>query len=158
MTVQAEPKNPDFRVNDRWRFLYETLCRRGKIAQDNEYWIFEKYTQLYSFAAALGFNVGKKNEVKTSYTPFTLNEIKEDPEWPTLRAIAWKASDCNTETILDYRKTIKLCDELADGGMQYLFDEFFAAHVKDNFLLRPKHIDIEGALSLIVMGTRRQAF
>lgn len=158
MTVQTEPKNPDFHVNTQWRFLYDTLCSKGKAAKDNEYWIFQKYTQFYSFAAALGFAHNKQNPVKSGYTPFSLMEMKDDPEWPALRAIAWKASNCDLNIVLDHTKTIKICDEYADGGMQYLYEQFFEPHCKDGHLLRPKHIDIEGALSLIVMGTKRHAF
>ncbi len=155
MSTLAEPKNPDFRVAERWRFLYQALCRRGSVSQENEYWVFEKYTQLYSVAATIGFLLNKRNELKSTYTPFHLEQIESDPEWNSLRAIAWKASDCNTDVLLDNRSAIRICDEFSDAGMEHLYKEFFESHVKDNHLLRPRDIEIEENLALIIKGILR---
>ncbi len=151
-----ELKNPDFRVSEQWRYLYDTLCRRGKMSRELGCHVFEKYTQLYSLAAVIGYTLNRRKEVKGSYTPFTLNEIERDSEWPTLRAIAWKASGCDLSKAIDKRATIKICDEFSEGGIEYLYQEFFIHHTKDGHLLRPQDISIEQNLSLILKGIKEE--
>jgi hypothetical protein len=149
-----EVKNPNFRVSEKWLFLYYTLCKLGK-SKEEDYYIFDKYTNFYTLCASVGNALNKRAELESPDRIFTLNEIDKKTEWPVLRAIAWRDSN-QFEILTEARQTIKICDEYAEAGIQYLYDEFFFQHVENGHLLRPKSIDIETHLSYIVKGVREQ--
>lgn len=46
--------------------------------------------------------------------------------------------------------------EFAEGGMQYLYDNFFEDYIQNGQLIRPDKLDIEFNLAQIIEGLRQQ--
>ena len=147
-------KAPDFHISEKWLKLYQSICRRGR-SRSEGYYVFEKYTNLYTLCASIGHMIEKEENLEKPYSPFTLEQIDEDNEWPVLRAIAWNTVGNHMDIFVNAREVVRICDRFAEGGMQKLYDEFFKQHMEDGYILRPDHIDLEINLSYIVEGIRR---
>ena len=149
-------KAPDFHISEKWLKLYQSICRRGR-SHSEGYYAFEKYTNLYTLCASIGHMAQVDSDLQKPYSPFTLEQIDEDVEWPVLRAIAWSKVGNRMDIFVDAREVARVCDRFAEGGMQNLYDEFFKQHMQDGNILRPDSIDLEINLSCIVEGIRKNA-
>lgn len=67
-----------------------------------------------------------------------------------LTAIAWDASERNLAVMSDKKQVVAIACNYAEGGMQYLYDNFFEDHMQDDQLHRPEKLDIEFNLAQIV--------
>ena len=152
-TADEGGKAPDFHISKKWLKLYQSICMRGR-PRSERYYVFEKYTNLYTLCASIGHMIQEEKNLEKPYSPFTLEQIDENNEWPVLRAIAWSKVGNETDIFVNARKVVQICDRFAEGGMQKLYDEIFKHHMQDGYILRPDHIDLEINLFYIVEEIR----
>lgn len=142
-------KSPSFSISKKWLSLYQAVCPAGA-ARGGGYRLFDKYTNLYTLCAALGHSLGRQDELSNPYPPFTLEQVGEEDEWPTLLAIAWDHSNNNPDVFVRSKDVIDICNRYAEGGMQYLHENFFCDHMEGEHLLSPEKKDLEAELSMII--------
>jgi len=142
-------KSPDFHISEKWLRLYQSTCKRG-----NGYPLFEKYTNLYTLSCGIGYILNKKTSLEKPYSPFTLEQIDENIEWPILRAIAWKDVGEDISIFVNSKKIIDICDQYAETGIQKLYNDLFIDHFKDNILM--PYEDLEKDLLYLVEKYKRE--
>ena len=144
-------KSPDFRISRKWHKFYQSFCLRGQTQVDS-YPLFKKYTNLYTLCASIGYSLGKKTPLDEKVeTPFTLEQIDEKLEWPLLISIAWADSGQDLNVFMDSKKIIKICDEYAETGIQFLVNQYpFNKVYVDNCLYNPEKVDLEFNTTLLV--------
>ena len=147
-------KSPAFHISEKWRPIYETLCRKGR--QDNSFYIFTKYTQLYSMCVSIGYILDKEIELERPYSPFQLEQVDEIDEWLPLQSMAWDRQEQDLTLLADSKKVIQVCDRLAEAGMIYLIEEYFHEFMEDGVLISPAQKDIEINLTHILLILRNQ--
>ena len=143
-------KSPDFHISEKWLNLYQSICRRGR-ARGEGYPLFDKYTNFYTLCASIGFRLGKKTKLNKSCSPFTLEQVDEDMEWPALQAIAWKDLGMEMGVFVNSRQVIEICNQYAETGIQKLVDKCLVDYLhEDGQLLRPANLDLEITLCHLI--------
>ena len=142
--------NPAAYISEKWRFLYETLCQ-------GEYSVFSQMTGLFTLCASIGYNNQTRSELeKPRRDIFKWITLNQETEVPVLTSITWGTLERDTALLTDRKQIIEISQEFAEGGMQYLHDQFFEDHIQDGQLIRPKTLDIEFNLAQIIEGLRRK--
>jgi ribonuclease HI len=104
--------------------------------------------------AAIGYLLGpdKKTPLQDKIeTPFTLEQVDEKTEWPLLIAIAWADSNKDITVFTDSKKIIKICEEYAEAGFQFLIKQYpFNIAFIDNNLDNAENADLEFNVSLLI--------
>ena len=144
-------KSPDIRISKKWHKFYQSFCARGQ-SQVESCSLFRKYTNLYTLCATIGYFLGKKTPLDEKIeTPFTLEQVDEKTEWPTLISIAWADTNKDIRIFMDSRQIIRICDEYAETGVQFLLESHpFNKVFVDNCLYNPEKIDLEFQAMLLV--------
>jgi hypothetical protein len=149
-------KASDFHISEKWLKLYQSICRRGR-ARSEGYSVFDKYTNLYTLCASIGYMIQNESDLEKPYSPFTLEQVDENTEWPVLRSIAWSTANNRMDIFINSKEVIRVCDRFAEAGIQKLYDDFFKDHMQDGILLRPDSVEMEINLCYIVEGIRKNA-
>lgn len=147
-------ENPTFYVSDKWRFIYETLCRRGR--SGDTYYVFEQMTGLFTLCSAIGFINQERFSLEKRKDIFKWSSLENENEVPLLTSIAWETSNRNTAILSDRKQIADICVEFAEGGIKYLFDQFFEDHVQDGQIVNPQNLGIEFSLAQIIEGLRQK--
>jgi hypothetical protein len=87
---------------------------------------------------------------------FRWTNLNSETNVSVLTAIAWDARKRELAVLLDRRKIMDIASEFAEGGMQYLYDNFFEDYMQDGQLIRPEKLDIEFNLAQIIEGLRQK--
>ncbi len=147
-------KSPDFHISKKWHKVYQNLCRR--VGTFNA--LFKKYTNLYTLCAAIGYHLNEKIELdKEKETPFTLEQVDENTEWPVLIAIAWVDAGQDMNIFNNSKEIIRICDQYAEAGMKKImsmhpFDKIFT---KDYELLNPENYEVELNTAFILQELKK---
>ena len=149
-------KSPDFHISEKWRKVYEGLCKRGR-SRSEGYFIFDKYTNLYTLCASIGHMIPEEKDLEKPYSPFTLEQIDEDNEWPILRAIAWSKSGNSMDIFVKSREVVRICDRFAEAGMTKIYNDLLKEHMEGGYILNPESIDLEIKLSFLIESIKKEA-
>ncbi|MCK5323202.1 MAG: hypothetical protein KAJ45_03605 [Desulfobulbaceae bacterium] len=140
--------NPMAYISKRWESLYDVLCRGDSV--------FDQMTNLFTLCATIGHLNGEEKQPENKKGIFRWINLNSETEVSILTAIAWDARERELALLPDKRKIMDIVCGFAEGGMQYLHDNFFEDHMQDGQLLRPEKLDIEFNLAQIVEGLRQK--
>ena len=140
--------NPTAYISEKWKGIYEDLCKGDTI--------FEQMTNLFTLCAAIGHQNQKHDELKNKKDIFKWVNLNAETDIPILTAIAWDYEKRDLAVLSDQRKIIEITSEFSEGGMQYLFENFFEDHMQDGRINRPAILDIEFNLAQIIEGIRQK--
>lgn len=140
--------NPMAYINKRWESIYDVLCRGDSI--------FDQMTNLFVLCAAIGHlnRVTKKPEDKKGI--FRWTNLNPNSDVTILTAIAWDAGARDLALLTDRKMIMDIGCDYAEGGMQYLHDNFFEDFMQNGQLLRPEKLDVELNLAQIIEGLRQK--
>jgi hypothetical protein len=142
-------ENPIASINIEWKGIYDALCKGGDS-------IFEQSASLFTLCASIGHLNQNSNGFDTSHQAFRWTSLNQQTEVAILSAIAWDASNRDISVLADRREILKISMEFAEGGMRYLYDNFFGEFILDGQLSRPDKLDIEFNIAQIIEGLRRE--
>jgi hypothetical protein len=142
--------NPMIYINPEWDNLYDTLCR----GTDS---VFNQMTSLFTLCAAIGHLIQEPRPLKKKVGKFRWANLNQELDVSVLSAIAWDHENRELKVFSDNKRIIDIACDYAEGGMQYLFENFFEDHLMDNGQLnRPDKLDLEFNLAQIIEGLRQQ--
>ena len=142
------PDNPMAYINKKWGNIYDELCRGDSI--------FDQMTNLFTLCAAIGHLNGKQKQLENKKGIFRWTNLNSESDISVLTAIAWDSSERDLSVLEDKRKIMDIACRFAEGGMRYLYSNFFEDHMQNGQLLRPEKLDIEFNLAQIIEGLRQQ--
>lgn len=140
--------NPMAYISTKWWGLYDVLCRGESI--------FGQMTNLFTLCAAIGHLQGEEKQMENKKGIFRWTNLNSETDISILTAIAWDARERDVSVLTDKRRVIDIASDFAEGGMQYLYDNFFEDYMQDGQLLRPEKLDIEFSLAQIIEGLRQK--
>lgn len=140
--------NPMAYISKRWETLYDVLCRGDSI--------FDQMTNLFTLCAVIGHLNQKPIKLENRKGIFRWINLKPDTDVSILTTIAWDSQKRELAVLSDRRKIMDISCKYSEGGMQYLYDNFFEDHLQDGQLIRPETLDIEFNLAQIVEGLRQK--
>ncbi|NVM20272.1 MAG: hypothetical protein HWN68_00645 [Desulfobacterales bacterium] len=146
--MQETSDNPMAHISKRWESIYDVLCRGDSI--------FDQMTNLFTLCAAIGHLNGEEKQPENKKGIFRWTNLNSEIGVSILTAIAWDARDRELAILTDKRRIMDIACDFAEGGMQYLYDNFFEDHMQDGQLLRPEKLDVEFNLAQIVEGLRQK--
>lgn len=146
--MQETSDNPMAYISKRWESIYDVLCRGDSV--------FDQMTNLFTLCATIGHLNGEKTQPENKKGIFRWINLNSETEVSILTAIAWDARERELAVLADKRNIMDITCDFAEGGMQYLYDNFFEDHMQDGQLLRPEKLDIEFNLAQIVEGLRQK--
>lgn len=146
--MQETSDNPMAYIGEKWESIYDALCKGGGV--------FDQMSSLFTLCVAIGHSNDSPQKPAKKKGIFRWANLSSRTDVPILIAVAWDASDRNLSVLTDKRQIMEIVCDYAEGGMQYLHDNFFEDHMQDDQLLRPEKLDIEFNLAQIVEGLRQQ--
>lgn len=147
--MSEQSDNPMAYIDKRWEHIYEVLCR-GENA------IFDQMTNLFTLCASIGHLNREEKSLDNKKGIFRWANLHSVTDISILTAIAWDDRERDLAVLSNKNKIMEIACNYAEGGMQYLHDNFFEDHMQDNQLHRPEKLDIEFNLAQIVEGLRQQ--
>ncbi len=136
-------------INKDWENIYETLCR----GSDS---IFDQMTSLFCLCASIGHLNRDSRNVNNRQGKFRWGNLNQETETTILSAIAWDHEKRDLQVLSDRKRIIEISCGYAEGGMQYLYENFFEDYMVNGQLNRPDKLDIEFNLAQIIEGLRQQ--
>lgn len=142
--------NPSAYISKKWENIYETLCRGGDK-------IFSQMTNLFVLCASIGYVNDSKHPLdKNKKDIFRWINLNIEEDVTILTAIAWDTKQRDLAVLPDRKIIINVASEFAEGGIQYLHDNYFEDYMQDGQLICSKNLDIEFDLAEIVEGLRKK--
>ncbi len=136
-------------INPEWDHIYETLCRGNES-------VFSQMTSLFTLCAAIGHLIQDHRTLKKKTGKFRWVNLNQETEMSVLSAIAWDHGKRDLQILSDYKQILDIASEYAEGGMHYLYDNFFEDYMVNGQLNRPDKLDIEFNLAQLIEGLRQQ--
>ncbi len=136
-------------INIKWENIYDALCRGGDS-------IFDQMTSLFTLCAAIGHLNQNSKMFDKKQGKFRWVNLNQETETTILSAIAWDHKKRNLQILSDKKLILEIASEYAEGGMQYLYENFFEDYMVNGQLNRPDKLDIEFNLAQIIEGLRQQ--
>jgi len=140
--------NPMAYISKKWETIYDVLCRGDSI--------FDQMTDLFTLCAAIGHQNQEPVQLENKKGIFRWTNLNSETNVSVLTAIAWDARKRELAALSDKRKIMDIASEFAEGGMQYLYDNFFEDYMQNGQLIRPEKLDIEFNLAQIIEGLRQK--
>lgn len=140
--------NPMAYISKKWETIYDVLCRGDSI--------FDQMTDLFTLCAAIGHQNQEPMQPENKKGVFRWTNLNSETNVSVLTAIAWDTQERELVVLSDRRKIMDIASEFAEGGMQYLYDNFFEDYMQDGQLIRPEKLDIEFNLAQIIEGLRQK--
>jgi hypothetical protein len=145
--------NPTAYISGKWEHLYDKLCKGSES-------IFDQMTSLFTLCATIGHIIERPIEVtKPKKDIFKWINLNEDNNITVLSTIAWSSLHRDLSVLPNKKKIMEIACNYAEGGMQYLFENYFEDHVSienGNYLFHIEKLDIEFDLAQIVEGLRQE--
>ena len=141
--------NPMANINPEWDNIYETLCRGNES-------VFSQMTSLFTLCAAIGHLIQDFRTLKKKTGKFRWINLNQETEISILSAIAWDHGNRDLQLLSDYKQILDIASEYAEGGMHYLYDNFFEDYMVNGQLNRPDKLDMEFNLAQLIEGLRQQ--
>lgn len=139
--------NPMAYINKNWENIYDVLCRGDSI--------FDQMTNLFTLCAAIGHQNGMDIKPENRKGIFRWTNLNAESDISVLTTIAWDSQKRDLAVLSDRKKIMDIACDYAEGGMQYLYENYFEDYVQDGQLLRPEKLDIEFSLAQIIEGLRQ---
>ena len=140
--------NPMAYISKKWETIYDVLCRGDSI--------FDQMTDLFTLCAAIGYQNQEPMQLENKKGIFRWTNLNSETNVSVLTAIAWDTQERELVVLSDRRKIMDIASEFGEGGMQYLYDNFFEDYMQDGQLIRPEKLDIEFNLAQIIEGMRQK--
>lgn len=147
--MSESSNNPMVHINKDWENIYDTLCRGGDS-------IFYQMTSLFTLCATIGHLNQDSRKVNNRQGKFRWGNLNQETETTILSAIAWDHEKRDLQILSDRKRILEIACEYAEGGMQYLYENFFEDFMVNGQLNRPDKLDIEFNLAQIIEGLRQQ--
>ena len=149
----SEPsENPMAYISEKWENIYEKLCKNN----ESNTRVFDQMTSLFTLCASIGHLNQAPKKTEKQKGVFRWSNLNQEREVSVLTAIAWDAQQKDLSVLENKKIIMELACDFAEGGMQYLFDNFFEDHMHDGQLGRIDKLDVEFNLAQIVEGLRQQ--
>lgn len=140
--------NPMAYISKKWESIYDVLCRGDSI--------FDQMTNLFTLCAAIGHLDGAQKQLENKKGIFRWTNLNSESDISVLTAVAWDSNERDLSVLEDKRQIMDIACRFAEGGMRYLYSNFFEDHIQDGQLLRPEKLDIEFNLAQIIEGLRQK--
>ena len=140
--------NPMAYISKKWETIYDALCRGDSI--------FDQMTNLFTLCATIGHQNDNPSQLENKKGIFRWTNLNLETDVAVLTAIAWESQERDLAVLPNRKKIMDLACEFAEGGMQYLYDNFFEDYMQNGQLIRPDKLDIEFNLAQIIEGLRQQ--
>lgn len=141
-------ENPMAYISKRWESIYDGLCRGDAI--------FDQMTNLFVLCAAIGHLNGEAKRPEERKGIFRWANLNHESDATILTAIAWDSRERSLALLTDRKKIMDIACDFAEGGMQYLHDNYFEDFMQDGQIIRPEKLDIEFNLAQIIEGLRQK--
>ena len=143
-------ENPAAYISEKWWFLYKTLCRE-------ESSVFSQMTGLFTLCASIGYSNQTQLPLdKNKKDIFKWITLNPESEIPVLTAITWDTMNRSIAALTNHKEIMDISSEFAEGGMQFLYDQFFEEHSQNGQLIHPEKLDIAFNLAQVIEGLRRK--
>lgn len=145
------PDSPDrlyVYISRKWETIYDVLCRGDGV--------FDQIGALFTLCATIGHLTQSAKPLDNKKAKTRWINLDAEREKAVLATIAWDSQNRDLSVLADNKKILDLACEFAEGGMQYLYDNFFEDYMQDGQLIGHKKFDIELNLAQIVEGLRQQ--
>lgn len=153
MAKALDRKDYNFHISRKWHNVYKSLCKTGNRSD-----LFEKFTSLYTFCVSIGYTKNKFIPLEESFPLFEIDYVNQETEWPVLLAIAWKKNNESLDIFSNMREIIQISDQYAEGGMQYLVDQYLDDHLdpETKYLINTNESELEYNLALFIQEMKEE--
>jgi hypothetical protein len=135
-------------ISKKWETIYDVLCRGDSV--------FTQTGPLFTLCATIGHLTKSAKPLENRKAVTRWLNLNAERDIAVLATIAWDSQHRDLAVLADNEKIRDLACEFAEGGMQYLHDNFFEDYMQDGQLIGHKKLDIELNLAQIVEGLRQQ--